>query len=115
MTSRAPFEPSGPALLLGPGSTWGRVLRYVPQDSYTMVHGSCLDVGVGGYLLGGGYNYFGTDPRYLSGSSNVLQYTMVDANGSIYKVTFIYNNMKAIICVTQLLLIRMFLRSYSVQ
>ena len=87
--SRMPFEGSGPALILGPGSTWGRVLNRFPPEKYTMVHGVCTDVGVGGFLLGGGVNYLGTSQRYLSGSSNVLQYTMVDSKGDIYKVTFL--------------------------
>ena len=43
-------------------------------------------MGVGGYLLGGGVNVIGTSQRLTSGASNVLQYTMVDAKGDIYKV-----------------------------
>ena len=76
----------GPALELGPGSTWGRVLQRIPTSSYTMMHGQCLTVGVGGYLLGGGVNVVGTSQRIGSGSSNVLQYTMVDSDGFIVKV-----------------------------
>ena len=45
-----------------------------------------MGVGVGGFLLGGGINAIGTSQRYRSGASNVLQYTMVDAMGDIYKV-----------------------------
>lgn len=86
MTTREPFEPPGPALLLGPGSTWERVLNLVPPEKYTMIHGQCTAVGVAGYILGGGYNIIGTSNRYLSGASNVLQYTMVDAEGRILKV-----------------------------
>ena len=86
LSHREPHEGPGPALVLGPGSTWGRVLKRYPPDRYTMIHGVCTGVGVGGFLLGGGVNYLGTSQRYLSGSSNVLQYTMVDAKGDIYKV-----------------------------
>ena len=86
LSNRYPHEKPGPALILGPGSTWGRVLKKFPPERYTMVHGVCTGVGVGGFLLGGGVNYLGTSQRYLSGSSNVLQYTMVDAKGDIYKV-----------------------------
>ena len=78
----------GPALELGPGSTWERVLNLVPKTKYTMVHGQCLSVGVGGYLLGGGWNLVGTTQRIGTGSSNVLQYTMVDSDGFIVKVRF---------------------------
>ncbi len=47
-----------------------------------------MGVGVGGYLLGGGFNIIGTSNQYLSGASNVLEYTMVDAKGRIFKVFF---------------------------
>ena len=79
----------GPALELGPGSTWERVLHRVPTDRYTMMHGQCLTVGVGGYLLGGGFNVVGTSQRIGTGSSNVLQYTMVDSDGFLVKVYII--------------------------
>ena len=78
----------GPALELGPGSTWERVLKRVPTSRYTMMHGQCVTVGVGGYLLGGGVNIVGTSQRIGSGSSNVLQYTMVDTDGFIVKVVY---------------------------
>ena len=88
LATRQPFDhcPPGPAAILGPGSTWGRVLKKVPTDKFTMVHGQCLTVGIGGYLLGGGINAVGTTQRIGSGSSNVLQYTMVDGDGFLVKV-----------------------------
>ena len=87
LIQRLPSGVQGTAVILGPGSTWGRVLEYVPTSKYTLIHGQCLGVGVGGFLLGGGINAIGTSQRYNSGSSNVLQYTMVDAEGDIYKVS----------------------------
>lgn len=80
----------GSAVILGPGSTWSRVLDCVPTDKYTIIHGQCLGVGVGGFLLAGGINAIGTSQRYKSGASNILQYTMVDANGDVYKVHEIF-------------------------
>ncbi len=62
------------------------MLKLIPEEQYTMVHGSCLTVGVGGYLLGGGSNVAGPPMRYGSGSDNVLQYTMVTADGEIVTV-----------------------------
>ena len=82
----------GTAVVLGPASTWGRVLEYVPTNKYTLIHGQCLGVGVGGFLLGGGINAIGTSQRYQSGASNVLQYTVIDAEGDIYKVSAILMN-----------------------
>ena len=81
-----PSNMSESVVILGPGSNWARVLEQVPSSKYTMIHGQCLGVGVGGFLLGGGINAIGTSQRYKSGASNVLQYTMVDAEGDIYKV-----------------------------
>ena len=85
-TSRYPYEKSGAALRLVPGSTWGRVLEKYPIEKFTMIHGACTGVGVGGFLLGGGFNYGGSSRRLGSGSSHVLEYTFVDAYGDIIKV-----------------------------
>ena len=76
----------GPALELGPGSTWGRVLDRIPVTKYTMVHGQSTKVGVGGFLLGGGINLAGTAQKIGNAASNVLEYTMVDSDGYIVKV-----------------------------
>ena len=47
-----------------------------------MVHGSCLTVGVGGYLLKGGA-MVGGNSLYGDGASQVIRYTMVNADGEI--------------------------------
>ena len=86
-TDRHPFNPPGPALRLGPGQTWGRVLSLVPMDRYTYIHGQCTSVGVGGFLLGGGFQASGTGQRFGYGAFNVLQYTMVNADGDIMKIS----------------------------
>ena len=87
LTTRHPFGPPGPAVLLGPGQTWERVLSIIPMDRYTMIHGQCMSVGVGGFLLGGGFQASGTTQRLGFGSFNVLQYTLVNAEGDILKVS----------------------------
>lgn len=75
------------AARLGPGSSWERVLKIIPPKHYTMIHGQCLSVGVGGYLLGGGVNVVGTSERLGSGAENVIKFTMVTAEGDIAEVT----------------------------
>ena len=87
LTSRYPFYPSGPALKLGPGQTWGRVLKLMPPDKWTMIHGACMSVGVGGCLIGGCAQASGTSQRLGFGNFNVLQFTMVDSNGNILEVS----------------------------
>ena len=46
LTNRQPFDhcPPGPAAILGPGSTWGRVLKLIPRDRFSYVHGQCTEV-----------------------------------------------------------------------
>ena len=53
---------------------------------YTMVHGQCLTVGVGGYLLKGGFNYLGGSARHGNGARHVVRYTMVSPKGEIMVV-----------------------------
>ena len=74
------------SLKFGSGNTFGRILKFVSQDKYTMIHGQSLTVGVAGYLQGLGVNPMGTSQRYGFGSDHVLEYTMVLADGSIAKV-----------------------------
>ena len=52
-----------------------------------MIHGQCLEVGVGGFLLGLGTNLPGTSSRLGTGADHVLEHTLVLADGSIAKVT----------------------------
>ena len=40
---------------------------------YTVIHGQCLTVGVGGYLLGGGVNALGASARFGFGAQNVIK------------------------------------------
>ena len=47
-----------------------------------MVHGQCLEVGVGGFLLGGGVNALGGTARHGWGAENVLAARAVLADGS---------------------------------
>ena len=40
---------------------------------YTVIHGQCLSVGVGGYLLGGGVNALGASARHGFGAQQVIK------------------------------------------
>ena len=72
---------------LGPGNNWEDVLKVLPPEKFTMIHGQCLTVGVGGFLLGGGINWVGTSEKYGLGAENVLEYKMVDASGKILQIS----------------------------
>ena len=79
---KAPYH----VVRLGPGATFKNVLKKVPQKKFTVIHGNALNVGVGGYLLGGGVNPLGTTHRHGYGADSVLEYEMVLADGSIGNV-----------------------------
>ena len=51
-----------------------------------MIHGQCLTVGVGGFLLKGGFNMLGGSARYGDGARHVVRYTMVDVDGDVVRV-----------------------------
>jgi FAD/FMN-containing dehydrogenase len=85
--NKVELKPDNRSVVLGPGSNWGRVASFLPEDNFTVVHGQCLEVGVGGFLMGGGMNGVGTSVRHGSGSEKVLKYTLVTAKGEVATVT----------------------------
>ena len=76
----------GWAAKLGPGATWDKVLEMIPPDKWTIVHGQCLGVGVGGFTLGGGVNMVGSTARYGAAMEQVIEYEMVTAQGEVVRV-----------------------------
>ena len=74
-------------VLLGPGSQWKAVQEVLPPSRFTYVHGQCGSVGVGGFLLGGGLNPRSHSAIYGYGADNVIEYTVVTAQGNVVKVT----------------------------
>lgn len=88
----------------GSGANWEQVLKVVDPKKYTLVHAQVMNtristshcyysllslmlqaktVGVGGFLLGVGVNTLGTTPRHGFGADNVIEYTIVLADGSV--------------------------------
>ena len=63
------------------------MLDRLPPDTWTLVHGQCLGVGVGGFTLGGGVNMVGSTARYGAAMEQVLEYTLVTAEGELVTVT----------------------------
>ena len=59
-------SPTGKALRLGPGNTWGEVHEFAPPSQYSYPHGQCRSVGVGGYWLGT-YNKYGYGAEHVLG------------------------------------------------
>ena len=63
------------------GLRWANVYIYLGQYNLTVAGGRYGDVGVGGLLLGGGINYFGSQVGWSM--NTVVNYEVVLANGSI--------------------------------
>ncbi len=70
----------------GSGANFDIVLKHIPPEHYTLVHGQSKTVGTAGFLQGLGVNPMGTSQRYGFGSEQVIEYTMVLADGSIARV-----------------------------
>ncbi|KAL8836815.1 MAG: hypothetical protein Q9170_002776 [Blastenia crenularia] len=69
---------------LGPGLRWGQVYTKLAAYGLAVPGGRSADVGVGGYLLGGGSSYF---IGYGFGCDNVVSYEIVLASGLALNVT----------------------------
>lgn len=66
---------------VGPGQTWANVYDFVSPYGLGVAGGRFSPVGVGGLLLGGGINYFGSQVGWSF--STVVNYEVVLANSTI--------------------------------
>ena len=69
---------------IGTGNRWGNVYDFIGPKNITVTGGRDSDVGVGGFLLGGGISFISR--RYGWGCDNVRNYEVVLANGSIAQI-----------------------------
>ncbi|KAK0130204.1 hypothetical protein ONS96_000728 [Cadophora gregata f. sp. sojae] len=74
---------------VGPGNRWGVVYEFLKPWNLTVVGGRVGDVGVGGFLLGGGISFISR--RYGWGCDNVRNYEIVLANGTISNISHTSN------------------------
>ena len=51
-----------------------KVLEKLSPEKWTVVHGQCLSVGVGGFTLGGGVNMVGSTAKYGAAMEQVLNF-----------------------------------------
>jgi FAD/FMN-containing dehydrogenase len=70
---------------VGAGANWGQVIAELDANQVHTVTGGCPDVGVAGYLQGGGYGF--TSREFGMGSDNILQMTVMLADGSTVVAT----------------------------
>ncbi|KAG8696540.1 hypothetical protein FRC08_007085, partial [Ceratobasidium sp. 394] len=79
-----------PAVTLGAAEQWRDVYKAADDHNVTVVGGAANSVGAaGGWLQGGGHGPLGA--TYGMGVDNVLQFTIVKANGQIVKANACQN------------------------
>ncbi|KAI0535063.1 FAD-binding domain-containing protein [Xylaria digitata] len=75
------YDPETNVASIGPGGKWQYVYKELIEYGVTAVGGRDGDVGVGGFLLGGGNSYY--SGRHGFGCDSVVNYEVVLADGSI--------------------------------
>ncbi|KAG8719867.1 hypothetical protein FRC09_010512 [Ceratobasidium sp. 395] len=79
-----------PAVTIGAGEQWRDVYKAAGDHNVTVVGGAARSVGVGGgWLQGGGHSPLGS--LYGMGVDNVLQFTIVKADGGVVKANACQN------------------------
>ncbi|KAL0578861.1 hypothetical protein V5O48_003141 [Marasmius crinis-equi] len=76
--------PENGVVRLGPGATWSEVYSALEPLNTTVVGGRISNVGVGGFLLGGGISWLSFTKGFCSDS--VLNYEVVLSDGTIVNV-----------------------------
>lgn len=75
------LDPSKGTVRVGPGNRWDDVQTELDGTGWTVVGGRLGNVGVGGYLLGGGLSFMSQE--YGWAANSILAYDIVLANGTI--------------------------------
>lgn len=70
---------------VGPGNRWGTVIRFLEPHGLAVVSGRVREVGVGGFLTGGGLSFWST--RYGLGCDRIAAAEVVLADGRIVTVS----------------------------
>ncbi|KAI0007439.1 FAD binding domain-containing protein [Xylariaceae sp. FL0662B] len=78
------FNSDDETVRVGPGNRWEDVSGTLDGTGYQAVGGRIGNVGVGGYILGGGLSFMST--QYGWAANSVLEFTLVLANASIITV-----------------------------
>ncbi|KAF2703916.1 FAD-binding domain-containing protein [Pleomassaria siparia CBS 279.74] len=75
------FNRSSMTVRVGPGNDWQDVHEALQDDGVTVVGGRIGEVGVGGYVLGGGLSFLSA--QYGWAANNIVEYEVVLANATI--------------------------------
>jgi FAD/FMN-containing dehydrogenase len=79
------FDSASMTVDVGPGNKWEDVQKVLQSTGVTVVGGRIGDVGVGGYMLGGGLSFLSVE--YGWAANNVVEYEIVLANATIATVS----------------------------
>jgi FAD/FMN-containing dehydrogenase len=75
------FDQESMTVRVGPGNDWEDVHNALEGTNVTVVGGRIGEVGVGGYVLGGGLSFLSAE--YGWAANNIVEYEVVLANASI--------------------------------
>jgi hypothetical protein len=75
------IDPDTRTMTVGAGANWGLINAKLNVYQLHVPGGGCADVGVAGYMQGGGYGF--TSREYGMNSDNVAEVTMMLASGDI--------------------------------
>jgi FAD/FMN-containing dehydrogenase len=81
MMNSSHYDKSTNVASLEPGGRWGQIYANLQAQGVTVVGGRDGDVGIGGFLLGGGLSYF--TGRMGFACDSVINYEVTLANGTI--------------------------------
>ncbi|PSN70014.1 FAD-binding domain-containing protein [Corynespora cassiicola Philippines] len=79
------FDRSSMTVRVGPGNDWEDLHEVLDAAGVTVVGGRIGDVGVGGYVLGGGLSFLST--QYAWAANNIVEYEVVLANATIVRAS----------------------------
>jgi FAD/FMN-containing dehydrogenase len=75
------FDPASMTVRVGPGNDWEDVHKALEGTNVTVVGGRIGEVGVGGYVVGGGLSFLST--QYGWAANNIVSFEVVLANATI--------------------------------
>jgi FAD/FMN-containing dehydrogenase len=75
------YDPASMTVRIGPGNDWQDVQKQLQGAGVTAVGGRIGEVGVGGYMVGGGLSFLST--KYGWAANNVVEFEVVLANATI--------------------------------
>ncbi len=75
------FDRASMTVKVGPGNDWEDIHEKLQNDNVTVVGGRIGEVGVGGYVVGGGLSFLST--QYGWAANNIVEATVVLGNATV--------------------------------